>query len=391
MEYEFENIESLIRGAIDPSTKSSKAFDERFAQIRNAVAVECDRIKKSFVLCVWQLENSQQRSHYVQYHQHRLIILIDELYEISRSEKGKSAGNHSRLSREAFFLYDQLEDILNTIRKNLSEYFSLDIKVPEPDKQRMLKSTQDKCAEIRNYDSSDENALIAICLKDVSELQGREGITYRKIQYMETLTDSINDLFKKNPDNRLDEEEIQTLLFSLNYNSQEYFKYYVHNVQNELAELGSDSERLEKLAFHYKTINQIPPTPGMVHDSTSKGIKTQLSEWISEEVQFLERKRDLTTTSQVAENDFAKKDFKLEFDMSVSQFAFFIKAFIETGVIQNKNVSELIRFLAKFVKTKRSENISYESFRIKYYNVESNTKDAVKNALHTAIGFINNN
>ncbi len=390
MEYEFENIESLIRGAIDPSTKSNKAFDERFAQIRNAVAVECDRIKKSFALSVWQLENSQQRSHFVQYHQHRLILLIDELFEIGRSEKGKGTVNHSELPREAFFLHDQLEDILNTIRKNLSEYFSLDIKVPEPDKEKVLKIIQGKCAEVRNYNSVEQNALIAICLKGVTEFQGREGISYRKIEYMELLVDSISDLFKKNQENRLDEGEIQSLLFSLNYNSQEYFKYYVDIVQNELAELGSDSERLEKLAFHYKTINQIQPTPGMVHDSSLRGIKTQLSEWISEEVQFLERKRYLTTT-QVAENDFAKKDFKLEFDMSVSQFAFFIKAFVETGVIQNKNISELIRFLARFVKTKRSENISYESFRIKYYNVEDNTKDAVKNTLHTAIGFINNN
>ena len=64
--------------------------------------------------------------------------------------------------------------------------------------------------------------------------------------------------------------------------------------------------------------------------------------------------------------------------MSISQFAYFIRTFIEAGVIQNKNISELIRFLVRFVKTKRSENIAYESFRMKYYNVESSTKNSVK-------------
>ncbi len=148
---------------------------------------------------------------------------------------------------------------------------------------------------------------------------------------------------------------------------------------------------MERLAFQLKTINQIPETTGLSFDPGFKPLRIQLSEWILEEVQFLERKRDLTTSSQVAEKEFAKKDFKLEFDMSVSQFAFFIKSFIETGVIRNKNISELIRFLARFVKTKRSENISYESFRIKYYNVENTTKDSVKSTLHSAIGFINSN
>lgn len=114
--------------------------------------------------------------------------------------------------------------------------------------------------------------------------------------------------------------------------------------------MGSGSEKLEQLAFYLKTINQVNVIPDVAFDSGYKTLRTQLTEWILEETQFLERRRDLASSSQVAENDFAKKDFKLEFDMSVSQFAFFIKAFIETGVIQNKNISELIRFFARFVK-----------------------------------------
>jgi hypothetical protein len=391
LEYEFKNIESLIRSAIDPSTKSNKAFDERFTQIRNAVAVECDRIKKSFALCVWELENSQQRLHFVQYHQHRLIILIDELFRISNQEKEKP-GFNSRISSEAFFLYDQLEDILNLMQNELSEYFSLDAKMPEPYKAKALKSIQEKYRDIQTLMGGKKNALIVICSSHIKELLERKKskTTYKKIHYMEMLVESIGSLLK-NRDADFPEGEIQALLISLNFNSIDYFKYYVELIQNQLTELDSNAERLEKLAFHNKTINQIQSIHDLVYDPDTKGIKAQLSEWISDEVQFLERKRDLTTNSQLAEKDFVKKDFKLEFDMSVAQFAFFIKAFIEAGVIQNKNISELIRFLARFVKTKRSENISYESFRIKYYNVEDNTKDAVKNTLHTAIGFINSN
>ena len=77
--------------------------------------------------------------------------------------------------------------------------------------------------------------------------------------------------------------------------------------------------------------------------------------------------------------------------MSVSQFALLTRSFVESGVIQNKNIAELIRFLARFVKTKRSGTISPESLRIKYYDVETSTRDAVKNLLHTAIGYINSN
>jgi hypothetical protein len=392
LEYEFKNIESLIGSAIDSSTKSNKAFDEQFAQIRNAVAVECDRIKKSFALCVWELKNSQQRTHYVEYHQHRLIILIDELFGVSKGGKDKPRFN-SRISSEAFFIYDQLEDILDLMQNELSEYFSLDAKMPDPHKAKVLKRIQEKQEEIQALMNGKENALMGICCNHIKAfLIGREHkTTYRKVHYMEKLVESIGILLKTEGAELPAEDEFQALLISMDFNSIEYFNYHIGHIQNQLAELDSDAERLENLAFYYKVINQIRSTYDLVYDSGSKGIRTQLSEWISEEVQFLERKRNLTSTSKVAENDFGKKDFKLEFDMSVSQFAFFIKAFIETGVIQNKNISEVIRFLAKFVKTKRSENISYESFRIKYYNVEDNTKNAVKNTLHNSIGYINSN
>jgi hypothetical protein len=93
----------------------------------------------------------------------------------------------------------------------------------------------------------------------------------------------------------------------------------------------------------------------------------------------------------IGEKDLISKDFKLNFNLSVSHLAFLFKAFIETGVIQNKNTSELIRFLTKFVKTKKSEAVSYESFRIKFYNAETGTKDAVKKTLQLLLNYMNKN
>lgn len=86
-----------------------------------------------------------------------------------------------------------------------------------------------------------------------------------------------------------------------------------------------------------------------------------------------------------------EKDFKVNFDLSVSQLAYLFKALIETGVIRNKNTSQLIRFLVKFVKTKKSESVSYDSFRMKFYNPESGTKDAVKKVLGSLLQYMSKN
>lgn len=179
------------------------------------------------------------------------------------------------------------------------------------------------------------------------------------------------------------------VLMYLNFNSRRYFAYLTGSIRRQIELAETRAEKLERLRHELKAVNQVPCEFDIAYSTKYPSLQQMIGDWLNEEIQFLERTGD--TTATLLDKEAVKKDFKLEFDMSVSQFAFFIKSFIETGVIQNKNVSELIRFLARFVKTKRSENISYDSFRMKYYNVEGGTKDVVKNTLHNAIGYINRN
>lgn len=187
------------------------------------------------------------------------------------------------------------------------------------------------------------------------------------------------------------EDNTHDVLLYLNFNSRKYFQYYIQVVASRLESEDTSLGKLEKLRYELKIVNQVPCEFDMAYTDKYPPLQKMIADWILEEIRFMEQTHGLSPLMPIQENEFTKKDFKFEFDMSVAQFAFMIKTFIETGVIQNKNISELIRFLSRFVKTKRSGNISYESFRMKYYNVESSTKDSLKNLLHNAIGYINTN
>jgi hypothetical protein len=65
-----------------------------------------------------------------------------------------------------------------------------------------------------------------------------------------------------------------------------------------------------------------------------------------------------------------------------------IRLFLETKIIQNNNLTQVLTFKVKFSITKRAETISYGSLRAKFYNVESGTREAVKNMLLTMIRHI---
>jgi hypothetical protein len=356
----------------------------QIGQTKKDILEECQRIKTTFSLKILEIEKGQAER-VIRFHQLSLIILINEIAKIKIE---------SSLSELFQFSCDQLEGLIGFIQHSYLNYFDRDANVPDPIKDRVFKAIKESSILLEDElgKFKIDNNLFAACTNVMSEfLKGHDHkITYRTMHCIKELMTELIEVSHSYTDVESLTGAIQTVLLQLNYNHPSYIKYCINLINKALLESDTLSGKLEILAFHYKVINQSYVRPGFIFDLTSPSLKEHLSKWILEEMEYIEHKQRLSMSFPSSTEDQVKKDFKLVFDMSVSQFAFLIKTLTEIGVIQNKNTSELIRFLSKFVKTKRSESISYESFRIKYYNAEDNTKGAVRNLLHTAIGFINN-
>ncbi len=63
--------------------------------------------------------------------------------------------------------------------------------------------------------------------------------------------------------------------------------------------------------------------------------------------------------------------------LTVAQIAFFLKILVEVKIIDHQIQAEVIRFIARHFKTKKTDTIAVESLRTKYHNVESSTIEAV--------------
>jgi hypothetical protein len=218
-----------------------------------------------------------------------------------------------------------------------------------------------------------EEEVCNIIAKDIDA-----GLSNSQVTYFERLLSELDAV-----------NHIHVVLVYLNFNSRKYFNHWIDHLSRKMSVDESNAEKLERLLLEQKMINQLPCEFNIGYTDKYPPLKQMITDWIAEEIHFLERSHHLISALGSTEKSIEKEDFKLELDISISQFAFLIKALMAIGVIRNKNISELSRFFFRFVRTKRSENISAEGFRLKYYNVESATKDVVKNTLHNAIGYIN--
>ena len=60
----------------------------------------------------------------------------------------------------------------------------------------------------------------------------------------------------------------------------------------------------------------------------------------------------------------------------------------ELGIVKNKNLSELMRFLTNNVSTPKAKDISFDSLKVKFYNPDHSTKVSVQDVIIKQLNFI---
>jgi hypothetical protein len=94
--------------------------------------------------------------------------------------------------------------------------------------------------------------------------------------------------------------------------------------------------------------------------------------------------RDLAVILQVHPDSvpFSSGDCeKMQLGISDAQLGVFLRAAMDAGIITNENKTAVLRCVVLFVNTHKSDSISVESLRKKFYEAERSTKDSVKDLL----------
>ena len=79
---------------------------------------------------------------------------------------------------------------------------------------------------------------------------------------------------------------------------------------------------------------------------------------------------------------------KIQVSLSVAQLAYMFRVLTELGIVKNKNLSELMRFLTNNVSTPKAKDISFDSLKVKFYNPDHSTKVSVQDVIIKQLNFI---
>jgi hypothetical protein len=380
VKYELQEIERIIsEGEDKPEMKESfvSNLDEK-------LGLEVERIKKILVHEVFSFEDERHLERYIQFHQIALIGLLDRL-DMQCQERP--------LGKQAFckMLYNHLDDMLRFIERHFVKYFDQDSKAPEGYltlARRESKESIEKLTKTLTEKKADGKllSLLLHVLQNIVDSTTDRKITFRRVMYAKEMQKELFLLAEKNQVGDIN-EELRQIMYYLNYNSVRVVTYHAHYISALLESTELRTEKIEKLSLVMKNISQAQVKPAIKYNQKSPPLKEQLIDYVSVEMEYQERLQRLNSPSS-HRPDSPLIGFKLKFDASVSQLAYLIKIFIETKLIANSNLTHILQFLTMFAITKKSESISFSSFRTKFYNVETGTKESVRLMLTSMIHYI---
>ncbi|MBL7760163.1 MAG: hypothetical protein JNK08_05645 [Sediminibacterium sp.] len=146
-------------------------------------------------------------------------------------------------------------------------------------------------------------------------------------------------------------------LVGCNFNSGKFICYVLDAAAEELTE---EDSPVVYWANMLKWMNRLPTSPEMQLYRNADSCKAQLIELF---------RNELFAAEQLHTDDVVQD--KLITGLSVGQFALLIRLLVDTGVLKTRNTNQLIRLLSRLVKTTRTVEISAESLRQKYYQINA--------------------
>lgn len=384
--YELKDLEEIVQSL----SKYTESVGLEPSMLLADLKSETDRIKQTLIPEVLSFSDERHLERYIHYHQYALIHIIDKVYVEINSLTHRI---DEKITQEVFI---ELETLLLFLEQRFPRYFDPDAKVPD----YLIKSAQQKAQTVlvnittvlanKEADQRLSDILLHVVRK-IAQPKPNQSISFRELNYSDEMQREMLRLLDNQTSPSVINEGLRNIMYYLNYNSNRVLTYHAHYFDSLLSKTPSRVEKMERLSLELKIVNQSHVKSFIKYNQHNPPLKDLLNNHIKEEIEYFEKINLLNEASPVHSTDTMPNGFKLKLTASVQQLAYLFRVLIETKIISNGNVSQVLQFLVKFVITKKSEAVSFGSLRTKFYSVESSTKDSVRTMLQAIIQHIDKN
>lgn len=386
------NLEIFDKINNDILNNPDKIFDEKeFNSNFQLLKKQNTKVKLSIKKAVFKQKSKAQIEHFIHNQQlalENLITFVVKEINPKRTKDLYSISNNYNQIDNLKIIYNKLENLQLFIEADYSEFINLNSRVPYQSLVSRKKEMAPKVKLVRESLLSGglQNDLLLIVLEPL-KINTLENVTYNQLNYYSQFIMGLHALLGGN-DRNFSEESIKSLLMELNHNTKTFFEFQVREIDTVLKDVETFNSKIDYLIKTMKKYFQTNTTNSSAYSHTNPSNANQVIAWIEEEINYLNKKQFLENHNITLMQPTEYK-IKIQWGMSVAQLSYFFNLLHTTGVIQNKNQSDIFRNIAENNKTAKVENISVHSISAKYYNAETSSKEAVKSVIINLLNLVN--
>lgn len=393
--YTLEWLDSLITVSLNPAkTDLNILSDDAIRSVISKITEEKERLLAILKNKIFGLTKEKQITLFVNQSHSSLIVLLDQVLNFPKTQNFK----RSSLKDLHNTLISTLEELLSFIELRFFQYLSLNERVPatylavteKELKQRIDKLKIKLLAQEANKQLA--NIVLTSLYSFISRLKEDFPVTFWELLYQKDLLKEL-ELLEPPEGETCVFTALDELLIYLNFNSKFYMGYFTKRLAEKINAKESISDRLERLLFHYKQFNQMHRKPGVILNPQYGDLKTELGNWFTQEIFYLEKKLHLNIVpiSGIAEQKGSQpasqknEPQKLLCILSVDQMALVLRSADDLKIIMARSLNSVFKTIVPHLSTPYQENISWDSMRSKSYNAETRDKEIVIQTLEQMI------
>lgn len=358
-----------------------------FLFCQQALAQENHDIRLAIKDKVFKLKTKIKIEHYIHKNQLAMESQLNRLIKLINPQTNNEFYEYSDDYNKTDCLkviFANLEKLLVFIEKEYNEYLNVNIMVPRRTVLMNEYAMNPKLDFVRDSLLAMEinQELLKILFEPLlllSTINTHKQITYYQFNYAKEYISELTVMINENP-RSIHDAELCDWLLDLNINSFRFFDYKTNMILEDLKKCESDVECLELLYKKLKKFNQHRSKINKSFNDKLPDIKVQISNWLEEEIEYINRKRNLVEYTSGSIKPLEPNN-KILLNLSVAQIGYFINLLIRVGIIKHPNQREVFKMITENFKTKGTDTISIDSLSTKFYNVEETTKSTIKSKL----------
>ncbi len=372
LHYELKVLDELVLDKMNPERDPMDNIDSLMG-FESVAKAQKELIKKKLVCTAYSLSDERITITYIHNHQASLSHLIEVLFNYSNDEKLKKYTEYQIVINQ---IINHLVDLMIFLAETFRNYFNYDAESTISFKGTASAHFRGQLMKFHPRNSCKFQTILDIALEPIIEFTTNplvKSTTFRKLMYFDNLIKSLLLIYDSEI---FDPQKIKILLIELNFNSNHFFWYIINEIELEILSFSGDTEKIEKLSWYLKQVNQIQMRKDLIFEPKQESIKEKIINWLLEEICFLEK--SIKKEFLEIRNEEKYGSFKLTTNLSVPVYGLLLHLLFECDVYERHQLAQSLRFFANHTKTKNVNEIAEESLRQKYYKHEQSVKDKVK-------------